>query len=110
MRVVGVEPSKTMLAQHHGNLRVQAVGEALPFRDGSFDAAMAIMTIHHWTDIRGGLKEMQRVSRRQIVFTWDKDHDTELWIVAEYLPEIRTLEQARFPSLNEVVEAIDAEA
>jgi SAM-dependent methyltransferase len=107
--VVAAEPSTTMLAQHRGTFRVQAVAEALPFRSGSFDAAMAIMTIHHWTDVRGGLKEMQRVSRRQVVFTWDKDHDVELWIVAEYLPELRAVERARFPSLSDVIDAIDAE-
>lgn len=107
--VVAAEPSTTMLAQHHGAFRVQAVAEALPFRSGSFDATMAIMTIHHWTDVRGGLKEMRRVSRRQIVFTWDKDFNEELWIVAEYLPEIRELERVRFPSLSKVIEAIDAE-
>jgi SAM-dependent methyltransferase len=109
MRVVAAEPSNTMLEQHPGDFRVQAVAEALPFRGSAFDASMAIMTIHHWTNIRAGLKEMQRVARRQVIFTWDKNHDTELWIVAEYLPEIRDLERARFPLLSEVVDAVDAD-
>jgi ubiquinone/menaquinone biosynthesis C-methylase UbiE len=104
--VVAVDPSAVMLAQHLGTSRVQGVAEALPFRSGAFDAAMAIMTIHHWTDFRAGLAEMRRVARRQVVFTWDKDHDEQLWVVAEYVPEIRTLEQARFPALDEVVRAL----
>lgn len=107
-QVVAVEPSSVMLAQHPGTRCVQGTAEALPFSDGTFDAAMAIMTIHHWTDLHAGLAEMRRVSRRQVVFTWDKDHDEELWIVSDYVPEIRTLEHSRFPSLDEVVEALGA--
>ncbi len=105
-RVVAVEPSAVMLAQHHGTGRVQGTAEALPFADKVFDAAMAIMTIHHWTDLFAGLAEMRRVADRQMVFTWDKDHDEELWIVSEYLPEIRDLEHARFPPLDAVVHAL----
>jgi SAM-dependent methyltransferase len=105
-RVVGVDPSEVMLAQHPGTTRVQASAESLPFPTGAFDAAMAVMTIHHWADPRAGLAEMRRVSRRQLVFTWDKDHDHELWIVSEYIPEIRDLEHARHPSLHEITETL----
>lgn len=108
LQVVAIDPSAVMLAQHHGTARVQGMAEALPFPDDAFDAAMAIMTIHHWTDLRAGLAEMRRVSARQVVFTWDKDHDHELWIVSEYLPEIRELEHSRFPPLAEVLEALGA--
>ncbi|HEY3955860.1 MAG TPA: class I SAM-dependent methyltransferase [Streptosporangiaceae bacterium] len=107
-RVVAVEPSAVMLAQHGGTDRVRAAAEALPFPGQSFDAAMAIMTIHHWTDLAAGLAEMRRVSRRQVVFTWDKDHAEELWVIREYVPEIRTLEHARFPRLGTVVQALGA--
>jgi SAM-dependent methyltransferase len=106
--VVAVEPSAVMLAQHGGRARVQAAAETLPFPGRVFDAAMAIMTIHHWADLEAGLAEMRRVSRRQVVFTWDKDHDEELWVITEYVPEIRTLEHARFPRLDTVVRALDA--
>lgn len=108
VRVVAVEPSAVMLAQHGGTARVQAAAEALPFADQTFDAAMAIMTIHHWADLEAGLAEMRRVSRRQVVFTWDKEHDQELWVIREYVPEIRELEHARFPRLATVVRALDA--
>jgi len=107
-RVTAVEPSAVMLGQHPGSARVQGVAEALPFADRSFDAAMAIMTIHHWSDLRAGLTEMRRVSSRQVVFTWDKDHAEELWIVSEYLPEIRTLEHSR-PSLSVVMDLMETD-
>lgn len=69
---------------------------------------MAVMTVHHWPDLRRGLGELRRVAGRQVVFTWDPAHERELWLLDEYLPEIRTLEHARFTPVAEVVEALDA--
>jgi len=50
---------------------VRAVAEGLPFADGAFDAALAVFTIHHWSDVVAGLKEMARVARRVAVLTFD---------------------------------------
>ncbi|MFJ3789408.1 SAM-dependent methyltransferase [Kitasatospora sp. NPDC090091] len=66
------------------------------------------MTVHHWPDLHRGLDELRRVSRRQVVFTWDPGHRPELWLIEEYLPEIRRLEHARFTPLSTVVEALGA--
>jgi SAM-dependent methyltransferase len=101
-RVVAVEPSLVMLSQHSGATRVQAIAEELPFADQSFDASMAVMTVHHWSDLETGLREMGRVSRRQVVFTWDPSHERELWFVSDYLPEIREFERTRFRPLPEM--------
>src|SRR5688572_11741875 len=49
--VVAVEPSAAMRAQRPpGRPAVDAVAEALPFDDDSFDAAMAMITVHQWRD------------------------------------------------------------
>ncbi|MFI2202838.1 class I SAM-dependent methyltransferase [Streptomyces sp. NPDC020192] len=106
--VTAVDPSQVMLDQHPGPKKVLASAEHLPFEDNAFDAAMAVMTVHHWNDLRGGLRELRRVSRRQTVFTWDPEHQPELWLIDEYLPEIRDLEHARFTPLSDVVEALGA--
>lgn len=44
---VGLDPSKPMLdvAAARGILAVQGAAEALPFRDGAFDYALAVTTI-----------------------------------------------------------------
>ena len=42
---------------------IQGVAEALPFADDAFDAAMAVLTIHHWSDWRAGVLELRRVAR-----------------------------------------------
>jgi SAM-dependent methyltransferase len=52
---------------------VRAIAEALPFPDSSFDAALAVLTVHHWTHPPTGLAELQRVAARQVVLTWDPE-------------------------------------
>ena len=70
---------------------VAAVAESLPFKDETFDAAMAVATVHHWRDPIAGLREMQRVARRLVVFTHDSS-DTgwhrRFWLTRDYLPEV----------------------
>jgi hypothetical protein len=95
--VVAVEPSRTMLAQRASGSAPPtcATAEALPFRDGAFDAALATLTAHHWADIDAGLREMQRVAPRQVVFYFEPDWADRLWLVSEYFPEVRYLESER---------------
>jgi RNA polymerase sigma factor (sigma-70 family) len=82
--------------------------KALTHRGSSFDAAVAILTVHHWHDLDRGLAEMKRVARRQIIFTWDPEFRPELWIVSDYVPAIGVMERARFTSLEHVIEVLDA--
>lgn len=68
--VIAVEPSIAMRAQRLTNHKVPAVigtADALPFDDQSFDAATAFVTLHHWPDIKKGLKELRRVTRQQMI-------------------------------------------
>ncbi|MGZ6792257.1 MAG: methyltransferase domain-containing protein, partial [Mycobacteriales bacterium] len=88
--VLAVEPSAVMVAQRpRGSApAVQGVAEALPLTDGAVDAALAVLTTHHWTDPARGLDELCRVSRRQVVLTWDQAFVAErFWLLADYLPE-----------------------
>ena len=107
-RVVALEPSDVMLAQHPGGRCVQGVAELLPFDDGAFDVAMAVLTVHHWDDLYAGLAEMRRVARRQVLFTWDPDHEYKLWVTTDYVPAIDELETSRFVPLTAIVDALDA--
>src|SRR5215468_12322122 len=72
--VVAVEPSVAMIRQRRAGSApvVQASVTHLPFRRGAFAAALAILTVHHWPDRAGGLRELARVARQWIVIvTWD---------------------------------------
>jgi SAM-dependent methyltransferase len=63
--VLAVEPSEVMLAQRPPNAApaVRATAEALPLPDGGADAAMAVLSDHHWSDRAAGLRELRRVAR-----------------------------------------------
>jgi SAM-dependent methyltransferase len=91
--VTAVEPSEAMIAQRPPGAApvVQARAEALPFADGSFDAAMAVLSDHHWEDRPAGLRELRRVGRRVVVLTFDPAYADALWLVPEYLPGFRSL-------------------
>jgi SAM-dependent methyltransferase len=110
--VLAVEPSALMRSQRRPDAAPCLVGAAenLPFEDQSFDAAMAVSTIHHWQDPIAGLREMRRVARRVVVFTHDST-DTgwrhRFWLTRDYLPEVADLLVGR-PSLAEQAGAIGA--
>jgi SAM-dependent methyltransferase len=107
--VVAVEPSQIMIAQRTSPHRVvNACAESLPFPDDSFDAAMAILTTHHWRDPIKGLAEMRRISRRQLVLAFDIARQTDHWLVRDYLPEIAELELSRALSIEQIKECLHA--
>jgi SAM-dependent methyltransferase len=88
-QVVAVEPSAAMIAQRPPGAApvVQATAQALPFPDAAFDAALAVLTIHHWGDVEAGIAESRRVAGRLVVFTFDPEVLGRCWLVAEYLPQ-----------------------
>lgn len=91
--VVAVEPSPVMLGQRPVGAApaVQASAEALPFADGAFDAAMAVLSDHHWPDRALGLRELRRVARRRaVVFQCDLAAQVDgFWLVRDYLTTFR---------------------
>jgi SAM-dependent methyltransferase len=90
---------------------LQASAEALPFADASFDAAMAVLTLHHWSDWRGGCAELRRVARdRVVVFSWDPAYAGRMWLGPEYFPGTVEMDVASFPSLADQAAALGAEA
>jgi SAM-dependent methyltransferase len=110
--LTAVEPSVVMIAQRPPGAApaVQASAEALPFDDASFDAAMAVLTLHHWSDIRGGCAELRRVARdRVVVFSWDPTYVGRMWLGPEYFPDYMRQDAEGFPSLAEQADALEAE-
>lgn len=108
--VLAVEPSAVMRAQRPDGAAPCIAADAveLPFDDRSFDAAMAILSDHHWPDPLAGLRELRRVARRVVVFQWDTLLDpSPFWLVRGYLPELRTLAAGR-PTLAQRADAIGA--
>ncbi|HEY2868718.1 MAG TPA: class I SAM-dependent methyltransferase [Gaiellales bacterium] len=104
--VLAVEPSAAMIAQRPPGAApaVQATAEAIPLADGECDAALAVLTIHHWADQERGVSEMRRVAGRVVILTWDPDYAEAFWLVRDYLPESTALDRRRMPPMAAVSE------
>jgi len=103
--VIAVEPSAEMIRQRPAGAApvLQATAEQLSFPDKSFDAAKAVLTVHHWTDQRRGMLEMRRVARGPIaILTYDPDF-RDFWLL-DYFPELATLDDAQMPKLADYQE------
>jgi SAM-dependent methyltransferase len=101
--VIAVEPSIVMIRQRARDAApvVQASATALPFQDASFDAALAILTLHHWPDWETGVRELRRVARGRIVIvTWDPAN-AGFWLT-DYFPGTLASDRQIFPSLAQI--------
>jgi SAM-dependent methyltransferase len=110
-QVLAVEPSALMRSQRLPDAAPCLAGsaESLPFDDQSFDAAMAVCTVHHWQDPIAGLREMRRVAGRVVVFLFDTSDPDQFWLTRDYLPEFADLPGCRIlASLPELADAIGA--
>ena len=111
--VVAVEPSAVIAGQRpeHAAPAVRAVAEALPFADGSFGAAMAVLSIRRWTDKARGLAEMRRVARGPVVLFGGSDRllNTTWWL-HDYFPAARRLVAGRNPPerISQVLGSVSA--
>jgi SAM-dependent methyltransferase len=108
LQVTAVEPSAVMVRQRPRTAApvVRGTAERLPFRDGAFDVALAVLTVHHWQDAQAGLAELRRVARRQVVLTWDPGvFARQFWLVRDYLPQAAERER-RLATLSTVVDAL----
>jgi ubiquinone/menaquinone biosynthesis C-methylase UbiE len=101
--VVGADISPGMLAGAHTRLYgapflpVAADGQALPFRDASFDAVICQLGLQFFPDPARGLKEFRRVLRKDgtvsvcVISTPDR---APMWgiladVLSHFLPELR---------------------
>ena len=101
--VVAVEPSTVMLRQRLPEAPpvVRASATDLPFRDESFDASLAVLTLHHWPDVSRGIEELRRVARGIVVIlTFDASMDC-FWLT-DYFPEILEIDRRTMPAISEI--------
>ena len=99
-QVTAIEPSAEMIQQHSTTSAnvFQGSAEDLPFENKSFDASMAVLTIHHWSDQERGVTEMRRVTRDKVVFLTYDPAFRGFWL-ADYFPELVTLDEGQMPKL-----------
>lgn len=104
-QLTAIEPSAEMIRQRPVGAApaIQASAEALPFPDDSFDAAMAVLTVHHWRDKAKGLAEMRRVSRGPVVVLTFDPAQQGAWLL-DYLPQLAALDDAHMPRMSDYAE------
>ena len=111
-RVVAVEPSLEMIKQRRQGAApaIQAVAEALPFGGQTFEAALAILTLHHWIDLANGLSELRRVASRQVILLFEPWVYGQFWLI-EYFPESLSLaSEKRAPGIEDLRMHLDIQS
>ncbi len=100
-KVTALEPSAEMIRQRPATAAkaIQGHAEDLPFEDKSFDAAMAVLTVHHWTDQPKGMAEMRRVTRGPIVILTFDAAFRGFWLADDYIPELAALDDGQMPPM-----------
>ena len=102
-RVVALEPSNVMIRQRAADAApvVRGVAEHLPFPDRAFDAALAVLTIHHWSDLARGLSELRRIARHTVVLLTFDTSVGGFWLT-DYFPEIPEMDRRAMPELSAI--------
>ncbi|MGE0769371.1 MAG: class I SAM-dependent methyltransferase [Hyphomicrobiaceae bacterium] len=104
--VFAVEPSDVMAAQRPRELApaIRATAGCLPLRDGSVDAAMSVLSVHHWDEEQErGVRELRRVAAGPVVIlTSDPEVSAAMWLMADYIPEVATLDRRMFPRPDQI--------
>jgi hypothetical protein len=102
--VIAIEPSDVMASQRPPELApaIRASAGAIPLRDQSVEAAIAILTIHHWDgEQQPGVGELRRIARGPVVIvTYDPEISGQMWLMADYLPEVPDLDSQTFPKVE----------
>lgn len=107
--VLGIEPSEVMIGQRSAGAApcLRGSAEALPVGTASVDAAMALLTVHHWTDLVRGLGEMARVARKRVVLlTWVPEGEP-FWLTEDYFPEMLAIDRKIFPTTPDLTALLE---
>ena len=108
--VIAIEPCDVMAAQRSRDLApaIRGTAGSIPLRDRSVDAAMSVLSVHHWDEERErGVRELRRVARDAVVIlTYDAAISGAMWLMADYLPEVAALDLQIFPPPEQLAEWI----
>jgi SAM-dependent methyltransferase len=113
LMVLAIEPSVVMTEQRPPDRpAIRGTAQELPLHDQSVDAAMAVLSLHHWhPDQQRGVSELCRVARDRIVIvTIDAEVSARMWLMAEYLHEVRDLDREIFPPISAILDWLDRPA
>lgn len=108
--VYAVEPSEVMRSQAVTHPQVKwfdGCAEAIPLPDNSVDAAICILSLHHFTDLEAALLEIHRVVKTGAIafFTYDSQARKDFWL-DDYFPFLWEYDEGSFCPLDYIVSFI----
>jgi hypothetical protein len=105
--VIAIEPSDVMAAQRPRTSApaIRASAGQLPLRDRAVDAAMTVLSIHHWDqEQERGVRELRRVASGPVlILTYDPRVSGEMWLMKDYFPEVAELDARTLPLPERIV-------
>jgi ubiquinone/menaquinone biosynthesis C-methylase UbiE len=111
-KFIGVEPSEQMLNEAKSRNQsinwLKGTAEQIPANDKIFDGIIATLTIHHWTDLKKGFAELNRVLAdhgKIVMFTSTSEQMKGYWL-NHYFPKMLHSSIVQMPSLPKIQEAI----
>jgi ubiquinone/menaquinone biosynthesis C-methylase UbiE len=113
LNFTGVEPSEKMLTEARASYPqinwLSGSAEQIPADDDTFDGAMATLTIHHWTDLNKGIKELYRVCKHQsrIVFFTATPAQMEGYWLNHYFPRMLEASIEQMPTLGQIKSTLE---
>lgn len=113
LNFTGVDPSEVMLSEaksksHNIEWKSGSV-ESLPFAESIFDGAIATLTVHHWSNIEKGFKELFRVLKpgsHIVIFTSSPEQMEGYWL-NYYFPAVMKRSIEKMPSIVSVAAALE---
>jgi SAM-dependent methyltransferase len=108
--VRAVKPSRVTIDQRPAGAApaVEAVAAALPLPD---EATLAVLTVHHWSDVAAGVAEMRRVARgRAVFFAWWPERVADFWLLRDYLPAAAETDARLAVQIEELARLLGADA
>jgi len=107
----GIDPSELMLdAAKNKKSDVkwkQGTAENIPLPDNSIDGVVATLTLHHWTSLEKGFKELARVLKAGspvVIFTFTPEQEQGYWF-NHFFPEMMKKGMEKSVTLEAIKEA-----
>ncbi len=106
----GIDPSEAMLAiaRQRTPLNQWVIGSAenMALPDAKFDGAIAVLTIHHWQNMKIALAEINRILKlnsRVVLFTSLPEQMEGYWL-NHYFPKMMQASIQKMPDLDQIID------
>jgi ubiquinone/menaquinone biosynthesis C-methylase UbiE len=112
VQFIGIDPSEKMLdkakLQNQNITWLLGKAESIPLDNESIDGCIASLTLHHWTNLSNGFKELYRVLKtngKVVIFTSTPNQMKGYWL-NHYFPKMLSVSIQQMPSFEIIKKAL----